>query len=88
MVHMKKFYSAYGEKEHGPQPHEFLASFSGKEYDGTGLIYFNARYYDPKTGRFLSEDPARDGVSWYGYCGGNPLLLIDPNGMRGVDTAS
>jgi RHS repeat-associated protein len=85
---MKKSYSAYGEKElKPPQTHEFLSSFSGKEYDGTGLIYFNARYYDPKAGRFLSEDPARDGVSWYGYCEGNPLLLIDPSGMIGVDTA-
>jgi RHS repeat-associated protein len=78
---MRKPYSAYGEKEHSPQPHEFLSSFSGKEYDGTGLIYFNARYYDPATGRFFSEDPARDGVSWYGYCGGNPLLFIDPSGL-------
>jgi RHS repeat-associated protein len=57
MAYMRKPYSAYGEKElKPPQPHEFLSSFSGKEYDGTGLIYFNARYYDPATGRFLSED--------------------------------
>jgi hypothetical protein len=36
---------------------------------------------DEGTGRFLKHDPARDGVSWYGYCGGNPLLLIDPSGL-------
>jgi len=39
------------------------------------------RYYDPKAGRFLSEDPARDGVSWYGYCGGNPIGWVDPWGL-------
>lgn len=32
--------------------------FAGSEYDApTGLSYMGARYYDPATGRFLSEDP-------------------------------
>jgi RHS repeat-associated protein len=35
-------------------------SFTGKDYDATGLLYFNARYYDPTTGRFLTEDPSRN----------------------------
>ncbi len=49
------------------------------------LSHSNARYYDPATGRFLSEDPARDGVSWYGYCGGNPIGYIDPFGLYPKD---
>ncbi len=33
--------------------------FAGHEYDTeTGLSYMQARYYEPATGRFLSEDPA------------------------------
>ncbi len=36
---------------------------------------------DEGTSRFLSEDPARDGVSWYGYCGGNPIGRVDPWGL-------
>ena len=33
--------------------------FTGKELDNeTGLYYFGARYLDPKTGRWLSGDPA------------------------------
>jgi RHS repeat-associated protein len=31
--------------------------FTGKEKDATGLYYFNARYYDPETGRFITRDP-------------------------------
>ncbi|NRA24963.1 MAG: hypothetical protein HRU08_10920, partial [Oleispira sp.] len=32
-------------------------SFSSKEEDGSGLYYFEARYYDPVTTRFVSPDP-------------------------------
>jgi RHS repeat-associated protein len=31
--------------------------FIGKEEDATGLYYFNQRYYDPETGRFITRDP-------------------------------
>ena len=49
----------------------------------TGLYYMNARYYDPATARFVSEDPARDGDSWYMYCGGDPVNCTDPTGYAG-----
>ncbi len=33
-------------------------AFTGREWDPeTNLYYYRARYYDPKIGRFLSEDP-------------------------------
>src|SRR5690554_5034456 len=55
--------------------------FTGKEDDvSTGLYYFNARYYDPAIGRFITEDSAKDGVNWYVYCGNNPLRYVDPTG--------
>ncbi len=38
--------------------------------DPTGLIYARARYLDPKTGRFLSEDPIVSG-NRYGYAQNN-----------------
>ena len=56
-------------------------SYTGKEEDATGLYYFNARYYDPSIGRFITEDPARDGINWYTYCGNNPLSYTDPSGL-------
>ncbi|NEE17785.1 RHS repeat-associated core domain-containing protein, partial [Streptomyces sp. SID7499] len=32
-------------------------TFTGRESDGTGLLYYRNRYYDPETGRFVSQDP-------------------------------
>jgi RHS repeat-associated protein len=56
-------------------------SYTGKERDATGLSYFNARYYDPLAGRFYSEDPIRDGMNWFVYCGNNPLSSTDSTGL-------
>lgn len=39
------------------------------------------RYYDPNIGRFISQDPIRDGANWYEYCGNNPVNGIDPTGL-------
>jgi len=47
----------------------------------SGNIYLRARYYNPGIGRFISEDPIKDGLNWYVYCGGNPVNFIDPSGV-------
>ena len=39
------------------------------------------RYYDPRTGRFISRDPIKDGNNWYAYCDNNPVHLTDPLGL-------
>ena len=60
--------------------------FTGKEYESdVKLYYFAARYYDPYIGRFVSRDPAGDGLNWYVYVGSNPLAFIDPSGLRAVN---
>jgi RHS repeat-associated protein len=57
-------------------------NFSGKDWDpDASLYYFNARWYDPEIGRFITEDPARDELNWYTYCASNPLRYIDPTGL-------
>jgi RHS repeat-associated protein len=45
-----------------------------------GLIYMQARYYDPGMGRFVSEDPKCSGMNWYIYCSDNPTNSVDANG--------
>ncbi|MBN2628384.1 MAG: C40 family peptidase [Spirochaetales bacterium] len=53
---------------------------------GTGnadaqLDYFNARWYDADTGRFITEDPIRAGQMWFAYANNNPMRFIDPSGL-------
>jgi RHS repeat-associated protein len=63
--------------------------FTGKENDAdTGLTYFGARFYDPEIGRFITQDPAKDGLNWYAYCYNNPLGYVDPDGHMGQAVAT
>jgi uncharacterized protein RhaS with RHS repeats len=49
--------------------------------------YYRARYYDPKIGRFISEDPIKlaGGLNLYRYVRNNPTNLIDPSGLQSAD---
>ena len=61
---------------------EERVKYTGKDLDeDTGLYYFNARWYDPLNGRFITEDPVRDGLNWYIYVSNNPLKFVDPTGF-------
>ncbi len=56
--------------------------FPGQYFDAeTGLHYNFHRYYDPELGRYITEDPIRDGLNWYAYANNNPLSSIDPLGL-------
>ncbi len=49
-----------------------------RTYSRTTLLGY--RYYDPSTGRFITQDPAQDANNWYDYCANNPLRWADPTG--------
>ena len=58
--------------------------YTAREFDAeTGVEYYRARYYDPGTGRFLSEDPLRwvSDNNFYSYVDNDPTVLTDPFGL-------
>ena len=62
--------------------------YRGYYYDTeTELYYLEARYYDPDTGRFISQDSIDflvpnhlTGLNLYAYCNNNPVMYSDPSG--------
>jgi RHS repeat-associated protein len=61
--------------------------FTGQREDATiGLYFYNARYYDPALGRFISADTIvpspsdPQALNRYSYCLGRPLVAVDPSG--------
>lgn len=58
----------------------------------TGLVYMQARYYDPDLGRFLSVDPVGPtpnkvfGFNRYNYVNNNPVINVDPDGRYKCET--
>ena len=57
--------------------------YTGRESDGLGLHYYRARYYNPTTGRFLSEDAIGflGGINDYIYAADDPMDFNDPFGF-------
>ncbi|WKZ81076.1 MAG: RHS repeat-associated core domain-containing protein [Fimbriimonadaceae bacterium] len=66
----------------GDPKQRYCANLGHVQDDESGLIYMRARYYEPWSGRFISEDPARDGRQWFVYCRNNPLGFADANGKN------
>ena len=61
--------------------------YTGKEQDdSTGLYFYEARYYDPVLGRFISADTIvpnpsdPQSMNRYAYALNNPILYNDPSG--------
>jgi len=61
---------------------------------GTDLVYMRARVYEPRSGRFVTPDPAvndiREPRSWnpYLYAQGDPINITDPSGRFSMSELS
>jgi RHS repeat-associated protein len=81
-------YDAYGNVVNttGSTSNEFL--YRGEQLDSDlSLYYLRARYYNPLTGKFLSQDPYPGEIfrpaslHRYRFANGNPVNRLDPRGM-------
>ena len=78
-----QLFGPYGNVRYNAGSLNTAKGFIGQYNDGTGLDYFNARYYDPIVGVFLSADTVQgnaQGMNPYGYVNGNPETHSDPSG--------
>jgi RHS repeat-associated protein len=56
-------------------------TYTGQKKDEeTGLMYYNARYYNPQTGLFVQADSVDDTANKYQYVASNPINNTDPSG--------
>jgi RHS repeat-associated protein len=81
-------YYPYGDSErYNPGGQITTFRFTGQRWDpGTGLYFYNSRWYDPLIGRFIQADtivpqPGNpQALNRYSYVLGNPLRYTDPTG--------
>jgi RHS repeat-associated protein len=82
-----QLFSAYGSLRYswGTMPTTY--NFTGQRLDSqTGLLYYNFRYYDPVSGRFVRADTTltnATGMDPYAYVGDSPESKNDPTGHWG-----
>jgi RHS repeat-associated protein len=80
-------FGPYGNNQYYQGNISTARGFTGQYNDAlTGLDYYNARYYDPAVGRFLSADTVEgnpQGMDPYAYVSDNPETLSDPTGNCG-----
>jgi RHS repeat-associated protein len=78
-------YDGYGNATHTTIAFADSRGFASGEYDyDTKQEHFGARYYDPSTGRWTSQDPLSFGggdSNLYRYVGNNATNRVDPSGL-------
>jgi RHS repeat-associated protein len=75
-------YTTFGEQLSAVGTYTPRFTFSSKERDASGLVYYGFRYYSPVLCRWINEDPIREsgGINLYQFCGNNPVNGIDTDG--------
>ena len=94
------YFNTYGVREHevdynasgqeisstDPAAVDTLFGYTGRDWDSdTSLQQNRARWYDPETGRWISQDPigfAAGDANLYRYVGNGPTNATDPSGLE------
>ncbi len=78
-------YDSFGNYTESNSAYTPTFTYTGQMYDADAQAYHcGVRWYDPKTGQFLSHDPlgfAAGDPNLYRYCGNGPTNFTDPSGM-------
>ena len=81
------YYDAFGNHTETTGEADNPYRYAGYQYDEeTDLYYLNARYYDSKIARFMTEDTYRGeyndplSLNLYTYCNNEPIMYWDPTG--------
>ena len=84
-------YDPYGNLTYGIPDTVNYYGYNGESSNlATGLQYLRARYYNPQTGSFITEDTYTGQISnpltlnRYDYVSNNPVNYIDPSGHSGI----
>jgi RHS repeat-associated protein len=81
-------YDSFGNRKGSALPTDIVFGYTGKYFDeATGMQNSWNRWYSPKMGRFISQDPigfAAGDANLYRYVGNSPTLATDPSGLFGV----
>ena len=75
-------FTPFGEERRSSKALHNPWRFQSKRKIG-GLVFFGRRFYDPKTGRWLSPDPKGydEGPNLFGFVKNNPLTYFDLYGL-------
>ena len=84
-----RYNDPYGNSRDGSNTPQWPAGqrgYVGGVTDPTGLTLLGARFYDPRTGVFISVDPEVDEydpqrLHAYAYANNNPVTFSDPDGL-------
>jgi len=79
------------QQEYNPHDIEQNIRLPGQYHDRETDLYYNyRRYYDPKIGAYINQDPIglRGGINLTQYAAGSPLQKTDPLGLLATATQS
>jgi len=81
-------YTPFGDliSRDGPYAHSCPFGFHSKYRDPeTGFLYYGHRYYDPRCGKWQTNDPIEEsgGINLTAFCGNDPVNNVDALGLLG-----